>query len=71
MRYLQEIGKLLRVYQPFCSCLLDSMEDMAEVFCSFCRLGLNSFEKDVSGAVMDIEADEQDGMRKAKAIKTW
>lgn len=36
-----------------------------------CRLGLNSFEKDVSGAVMDIEADEEEGMRKAKTIKKW
>lgn len=35
------------------------------------RLGLNSFEKDVSGAVMDIEADEEQGMRTAKAIKKW
>lgn len=34
-------------------------------------LGLNSFEKDVSGAVMDIEADEEEGMRTAKAIKKW
>ncbi|CAH3019017.1 unnamed protein product [Porites evermanni] len=34
-------------------------------------LGLNSFEKDVSGAVMDIEADEEEGMRKAKTIKKW
>ena len=32
---------------------------------------MNSFEKDVSGAVMDIQADEQDGMRKAKTLKTW
>ncbi|KAM7433758.1 ATP-dependent RNA helicase ddx54 [Porites harrisoni] len=34
-------------------------------------LGLNSFEKDVSGAVMDIEADEEEGIRTAKAIKKW
>ncbi|XP_068736507.1 ATP-dependent RNA helicase DDX54-like isoform X2 [Montipora capricornis] len=34
-------------------------------------LGLNSFEKDLSGAVMDIEADEEDGIRKAKSIKKW
>lgn len=34
-------------------------------------LGLSSFEKDVSGAVMDIEADEQEGIKKAKAIKKW
>jgi len=34
-------------------------------------LGLNSFEKDVSGAVMDIEADEDEGMRRTKANKKW
>lgn len=34
-------------------------------------LGLNSFEKDVSGAVMDIEADEEDGIRKANTIRRW
>lgn len=34
-------------------------------------LRVNSFEKDVSGAVMDIEADEEEGMRKAKTIKRW
>ena len=37
----------------------------------FGRLGLNSFEKDVSGAVMDIEADEDEGMRRTKANKKW
>lgn len=34
-------------------------------------LGLKSFEKDVSGAVMDIQADEAEGMRQAKTIKKW
>lgn len=34
-------------------------------------LGLQSFEKDVSGAVMDIQADEAEGMRQAKTIKKW
>lgn len=35
------------------------------------RLGLKSFEKDVSGAVMDIQADEEEGMRQAKSLKKW
>ena len=35
------------------------------------RLGLKSFEKDVSGAVMDIQADEDEGLRQAKTIKKW
>ncbi|XP_020602543.1 ATP-dependent RNA helicase DDX54-like [Orbicella faveolata] len=34
-------------------------------------LGLKSFEKDVSGAVMDIQADEEEGMRQAKSLKKW
>ncbi|KAJ7365649.1 ATP-dependent RNA helicase ddx54 [Desmophyllum pertusum] len=34
-------------------------------------LGLKSFEKDVSGAVMDIQADEDEGMRQANSIKRW
>lgn len=32
---------------------------------------MKSFEKDVSGAVMDIQADEAEGMRQAKTIKKW
>lgn len=55
-------------------CLCDSIfwikPARTVVMVSF-RLGLNSFEKDVSGAVMDIEADEEEGMRTAKAIKKW
>ena len=35
------------------------------------RLGLKSFEKDVSGAVMDIQADEEEGMRQSKSLKKW
>jgi len=35
------------------------------------RLGLKSFQKDVSGAVMDIQADEEEGMRQAKSLKKW
>ena len=35
------------------------------------RLGLKSFEKDVSGAVMDIQADEEEGMRQATSLKKW
>ena len=61
--------QLPRVWAMFISfhCLL--LHLFGSIF--FFRLGLKSFEKDVSGAVMDIQADEEEGMRQAKAIKKW
>lgn len=44
---------------------------MVSHFVCVFRLGLKSFEKDVSGAVMDIQADEEEGMRQAKSLKKW